>query len=269
MARSIDPAAKAERGFLPPRNDEERFLMRHVEDLARAAQTRSIPRYSGFLSDREQDLARAALGRAGMQEGWRFDGGYPDAERRVLCIEPEYCDADSPVCCVQLCCRAQAGAALPAHKDYLGSLMGLGLTREKIGDILVSPQWADVLVGSSVADFLLQEWTQAGRVHLRLSEIGPEEIAVPEQPAKLLRDTVASLRLDSVLAAGFSLSRSAAADLIRSGKVEENWMSCEKPDAPVQQGDVLTARGLGKCLVESVGGQSRKGRTGITMKRFL
>lgn len=71
------------------------------------------------------------------------------------------------------------------------------------------------------------------------------------------------------MAAGFSLSRSAAADLIRSGKVEVNWMSCEKPDAPVQEGDVLTARGLGKCLVESVGGQSRKGRTGITMKRFL
>ena len=56
---------------------------------------------------------------------------------------------------------------------------------------------------------------------------------------------------------------------LHSGKVEVNWMSCEKPDAPVQQGDVLTARGLGKCLVESVGGQSRKGRTGITMKRFL
>ena len=69
--------------------------------------------------------------------------------------------------------------------------MGLGLTREKVGDILVSPHWADVLVGSSVADFLLREWKQAGRVPLRVAEIGLEEIAVPEQPVKLIRDTVA------------------------------------------------------------------------------
>ena len=64
MARSIDPAPKAVRGFVPARSDEERYLMRHIEDLARTAESRGIPRYSAFLSDREQDLARAALNRA-------------------------------------------------------------------------------------------------------------------------------------------------------------------------------------------------------------
>ena len=68
MARSIDPAVHAVRGFVPARTDEERFLMRHIEDLARTAQSRGIARYSGFLSDREQELARAALGRAGLEE---------------------------------------------------------------------------------------------------------------------------------------------------------------------------------------------------------
>ena len=71
------------RGFVPARNDEERYLMRHIEDLADAAFSRGIARYSAFLSDREQDLARAALGRAGVRDGWRFDGGWPEAERRV------------------------------------------------------------------------------------------------------------------------------------------------------------------------------------------
>ena len=75
MARSIDPQPKAARGFIPARTDEERYLMRHIEDLARTAFSREIARYSDFLSDREQDLARAALGRAGVQEGFRFDGG--------------------------------------------------------------------------------------------------------------------------------------------------------------------------------------------------
>ena len=157
----------------------------------------------------------------------------------------------------------------PTHRDFLGSLMGLGLTREKVGDILVSERWADVLVGSSVAEHLLREWRQAGRVPLKVEEIRPEEIRPPAEQVKLLRDTVASLRLDSVISAGFSVNRNAAAELIRSGKVEVNWMACDKPDAAVGQGDVLTVRGLGKCCLEEVGGQSRKGRTAVTMKRYL
>ena len=76
MARSIDPQPKAARGFIPARTDEERYLMRHIEDLAHTAFSRDIARYSAFLSDREQDLARAALGRAGVQEGFRIEGGW-------------------------------------------------------------------------------------------------------------------------------------------------------------------------------------------------
>ena len=139
MARSIDPVVHAVRGFVPARTDEERFLMRHIEDLARTAQSRGIARYSGFLSDREQELARAALGRAGLEDGFRFDGGWPEAERRILCLEPEYSCPENPICCVQLQCRAQAGAVLPAHKDYLGSLMGLEIRREALGDIVLPP----------------------------------------------------------------------------------------------------------------------------------
>ena len=86
MARSIDTQQSAVRGFVPAQNDEERFLMRHVEDLARAAFGRGIARYSAFLSDREQQLAQAALNRAGApEESCRFEGGWPDAGRRVLC----------------------------------------------------------------------------------------------------------------------------------------------------------------------------------------
>ena len=138
MARSIDTQQSAVRGFVPAQNDEERFLMRHVEDLARAAFGRGIARYSAFLSDREQQLAQAALNRAGApEESCRFEGGWPDAERRVLCLEPEDCCPASPVCCVRLRCRALAGAQLPVHKDYLGSLMGLELRREALGDIVL------------------------------------------------------------------------------------------------------------------------------------
>lgn len=184
MAHSIDPAAGAVRGFVPARNDEERYLMRHIEDLADAAFSRGIARYSAFLSDREQDLARAALGRAGVRDGWRFDGGWPEAERRVLCLEPEYSYGECPVRCVQLQCRALPGAALPAHKDYLGSLMGLALKREALGDILLPadvPGTAYVFALEPAAKLICRELCQAGRTEVSTRLLELEEI--PAFPA--------------------------------------------------------------------------------------
>ena len=85
---------------------------------------------------------------------------------------------------------------------------------------------------------------------------------------KTIRDTVATLRLDAVTACGFSLSRSKAAALIASGKVALNHRECLKADRPVAEGDVLTCRGLGKCVVKEVPGQSKKGRTMLVMERY-
>ena len=166
MARSID-AQPGVRGFVPAQNDEERFLMRHVEDLARAAFGRGIARYSDFLSDREQQLAQAALNRADApEESCRFEGGWPGAERRVLCLEPEDCYPACPVCCVRLRCRGLAGAQLPVHKDYLGSLMGLELRREALGDIVLPPEepgTAYVFALEPAADLICQELRSVGR----------------------------------------------------------------------------------------------------------
>ena len=84
-----------------------------------------------------------------------------------------------------------------------------------------------------------------------------------------IRDTVATPRLDAVIASGFSLSRSKAAALISAGKVSLNHRECTKGDRPVEEGDVLTCRGLGKCVVKEVPGQSRKGRTMLVLERYL
>ena len=184
MARSIDPAPRAVRGFVPARTDEERFLMRHVEDLARAAEGRGIARYSGFLSDREQDLARAALNRADVPESdHHFEGGWPGAERKLLCLEPEGCYPASPLCCVKLTCRTLSGAALPGHKDYLGSLMGLELRREALGDIVLpadTPGTAYVFALETAGELICRELLQVGRTEVTTTLLSLDE--VPEFP---------------------------------------------------------------------------------------
>ena len=86
---------------------------------------------------------------------------------------------------------------------------------------------------------------------------------------RTIRDTVSTPRLDAVLAAGFSLSRSKAAAHISAGRVAVNHRDCLKGDRTVEEGDVLTCRGLGKCVVKEVPGQSKKGRTMLVLERYL
>ena len=265
MARSIDPAPRAVRGFVPARTDEERFLMRHVEDLARAAEGRGIARYSGFLSDREQDLARAALNRADVPESdHHFEGGWPGAERKLLCLEPEGCYPASPLCCVKLTCRTLSGAALPGHKDYLGSLMGLEIRREALGDIVLPPDapgTAYVFALEPAARLICQELLQAGRTELATRLLAPDE--VPEFRTAERRKctaTVSSLRLDAVLAAMLRCSRGQASELVTAGRVEINHLPAEKPSAPVYEGDVFTVRGKGRFALTALPGKSKKER---------
>ena len=264
MARSIDPQPKAARGFIPARTDEERYLMRHIEDLARTAFSREIARYSDFLSDREQDLARAALGRAGVQEGFRFDGGWPEAERKILCLEPEFSYAESPIRCVRLQCRALAGAALPAHKDYLGSLMGLELKREALGDIVLpedQPGTAYVFALEPAAQLICRELFQAGHTELTTELLEPGEVpAFPAVQREMRSATVSSLRLDAVLAAMLRCSRGTASELIAAGRVEINHLPADKPHAPVYEGDVFTVRGKGRFGLTALPGKSKKDR---------
>ena len=264
MAHSIDPATGAVRGFVPARNDEERYLMRHIEDLADAAFSRGIARYSAFLSDREQDLARAALGRAGVRDGWRFDGGWPEAERRVLCLEPEYSYGECPVRCVQLQCRALPGAVLPAHKDYLGSLMGLELRREALGDIVLpadTPGTAYVFALETAGELICRELLQVGRTEVTTTLLSLDEVPeFPQAERKTQTATVSSLRLDAVLAAMLHCSRGQACEWIAAGRVEINHLPAESAHAPVYEGDVFTVRGKGRFALTALPGKSKKER---------
>ncbi|MBE6990817.1 MAG: hypothetical protein E7426_08785 [Ruminococcaceae bacterium] len=247
---------------------EERLLLGRVWDKYDQCRRRNIPTYTGFLSPQEQAAAERLLHILGAAEGWVWWGGYEGAERRRLCFLPEW--QEEPELGVVRCLRCtfyEAGKL--THRDFLGSLMGLGLTRETIGDILVGENEAHVLTVDTAADHLLREWTAAGRTPLQVQEIGLTELTVPRQQVKELRDTVSSLRLDSVLAVGFSTARGRAAEAVEAGRVQLNWTVCLKPDRLLREGDVISVRGLGKCRLAAVGGTTRKGRIFITVERYL
>ncbi len=252
---------------------EDRLLLAKVLDRAAQAESRNVPAATDFLSPAQRVQAEDLLRLAGIP-GTAFVslGGYEDAERRILLflpdwLEPEDAESQSPLRCLRASFRPEETA--PTHRDFLGSLMGMGIVREKVGDILVGPGSADLIVLDSVAEFLLQSWTSAGRTHLSVAAIGPEELQVPEAKVEEVRDTVSSLRLDAVVSTALRMSRGKAAELVERGAVQVNWRPCAKPDRLLSEGDTVSARGFGKFQLAQVGGLTKKGRTAIVVQRYV
>ena len=249
-------------------NGDERLLLGRVWDKYEQCRRRNLPEGTGFLSPAEQAAAQRLLNALSVTEGYAFWGGYDGAQRRQLWFLPEWQEAPEEDAVRVVRASFYEEDAL-THRDLLGSLTALGLTRETLGDILVFPRWADVLATAPAAELLLSDWTDAGRVRLHPVPLPLAQLTPPQEKTKEIRDTVSSLRLDAVCSTGFRMARGKAADLISSGHVQVNWRPCTKADKLLTEGDTVSARGFGKFQLAAVGGVTKKGRTAIVVKRYI
>jgi len=250
-------------------NAEDKVLLAKVWDKINAGMRKNIMASTCFLSLRELDMTRYLFGQ---QEGLYSFGGYGDAERKMLVYLPEYLDEsalmeeDSPLVCLRA--TFYEGDS-PSHRDFLGALMGAGIARETVGDICVGKGSCDFFVTAEISPYILQNFTGAGRTKLHLEQISLSEVQIPEPETKEIRDTVASVRLDSVISSGFRIGRSAAAQYITAGKAAIDGLPCEKADKAVPEGAKVSVRGLGKIKLKTIGGQTKKGRISITIERYI
>ena len=251
------------------KNPEDRVLLAKIWDKITAGMRKNIPANTTFLTLRELEMCRFLFG---SQEGLFPFGGYEGAERQMLVYLPEYLekvslyDEDAPLVCLR---ATFFDGDTPSHRDFLGALMGEGIARETVGDICVGKGQCDFFVTAEIAPYILQNFTGAGRTKVHLERIPLTDVSVPEPETKEIRDTVASVRLDSVISSGFRIGRSAAAQYVNAGKVAMDGLPCEKPDKAVDEGTSISVRGLGKIKLRSVGGQTKKGRISIIIDRYI
>ena len=251
------------------RTPEDRLLLAKVWDKIQTGIRKNIPASTCFLTLRELDMTRYLFGSL---DGLYAFGGYEGAERQMLIYLPDYLeesalmDEDSPL--VFLRAVFYEGDA-PTHRDFLGALMGAGIARQTVGDICVGKGSCDFFVTDEIAPYLLQNFTGAGRTKLHLEQIALTDVQLPEPEVKEIRDTLASLRLDSVISSGFRVGRSQAAQYITSGRAAIDGLPCEKPDKAVMEGSKISVRGLGKIKLKSVNGQTKKGRISVVIDRYV
>lgn len=237
-------------------------LLRLRQGAERAERTgRASP--ARFVTGEERAAAVHEARSAGVLVA--FDGGWEDAEREQACFYPP---EEEPVFThVWLEARWNARFGACDHRALLGSLMALGIDRSFFGDLIAQADCAYLCALPEAARRLPEEWTRAGSVSLSVRELA--ETPTFERPCgAMLRDTVASLRLDCVLASGLKCSRARAAELIRAGHAEVEHRPEERIDRLIAPGQMISVHGFGRVRLAEAGEETRKGRIPIRLEIF-
>ncbi len=239
-------------------DESEHILLSRIDDTVHLCDKRGAPCFLGFLDLHEQAVVRREQGRfAGYR--WNLLGGYPEAERRLLAVYPDYyvvTDEDCPFCMVGF--RYRPSRSL-THRDFLGTLLSAGIRRDKIGDILCGEGLSVVVIREEIAPFICEQ----------IDRIGGEGVTViPDYEGPLpitreyeeIHETIASARLDVAVKALTRLSREKAADLIRLGGVSVDHLPVVSVSAPISAPCTLSIRGIGRFLIDQIGPETKKGR---------
>jgi RNA-binding protein YlmH len=240
-------------------------LLSRMEDLADAAMKtgRSASR---FLTPEEAGRVadRFGNGRASLT----FYGGFEDAERaRAVFTNPDWGEGGETELIAALRVEYRPQDSL-GHRDILGALMALGIERDTIGDIAGGEGAAALTCLPELSGYIADNLTKAGRVGVKVSRIRLDELPSTRETPTVKTDSVASLRLDAVLCAAFGLSRSRAAELVAAGRVSVDHRPCLQPSAELDEGALMSVRGLGRARLMEIGGASRKGRTFVRIGTF-
>ena len=201
-----------------------------------------------------------------------FWGGFDTAERNILVFSPDFLGLtdsdllenyfsenpdDNPLTVLRL---MKDSFSSVTHRDYLGALMGLGIKREMIGDIVVNDSGADIIAVKTISAYIKRELKSVGRASVTVSEIPFSELA--DNISNIREDVinVSSMRIDNVISACFRLSRSESANAVASGNIYVNSVQVLKSDRKVSPGDKIVYRTKGKIVLKEISGVSKKGR---------
>ncbi|NMA64975.1 MAG: RNA-binding protein [Clostridiaceae bacterium] len=262
------------------RTEEDKLFVRRLMDKAQKS-IKGYLTFTHFIDPHQRAIARQVLHELGVK--YLFDGGYKDAERVTIAFLPDYFDYNTdsetlemvrndpsyPVSLVQISYKKNQYSRELTHRDFLGAVMNLGIKRETLGDILVHDEYSQIIVLTDIADFLENNLYQLGRLSVDVKTVPLTKLVVPALKTTEKTTTVASLRLDAIVAEGFNISRSLASDCIESGKVYLQYEECNNVSKSVEEGQTITLRGKGKIVLCSIGSTSKKNRIFVTFKKFI
>ena len=244
---------------------EEALLIKRFKELENRSYNRGVYEYSDFLNMYEQDLLFKNI-----KTSFSLFGGYETAERQIAVFgnEDDFGFLPSyPIVCISVSPLLQKFADDLTHRDFLGSVLGLGIKRETIGDIVIKNNTGYIFCLNTVADFIIENLKKVRQtsVECEKTKKTPEEVS-PEMTEKFI--IVASERLDVIIAEIYNLSRSESNTLFLAKKVFVNGKLTENNSHKIKSGDIISVRGYGRFNWLGTSGETKKGRLKATVEIF-
>ena len=259
--------------------EKDRKLLEHrFIELSRIAYQREIITYTDFLNLNEQNILHT-LPKDSFYALYQSFGGYDTAERQMIAFIPEALslrygekmtpyEIEYPFEAVKIAPRNAKFAETLSHRDYLGAILNLGIERSKTGDILMDEKEALLFVHKSMFSLLMEELTRVRHTFVDCKAVDLQEINYEPQ-YDLIRGTVSSVRLDSLLPLAFSSSRSKLSGLIEGAKVFVNGKLITSNGYQVKDGDIISVRGMGKFRFSGTGGKTKKNRISVEIQKYV
>lgn len=253
--------------------DDKLFVSKILDKAAKAEKLKKVV-FSDFLDPYQKNTLEKAFS-SGIDINFSFYGGFDGAEREIIIFRPSFISDEfeedefaegNPFKLVYIILHSRENLT---HRDFLGAIMGLGIKREKIGDILVKEDCCELIAISEIAHYIKYNLEKVGNVKTSIEIKEVDDIQAIEPKVKEIRSTVASLRLDSISSVGFGISRSKIADYIKSEKVALNWETTDSLAKQVKEGDTISIRGKGRVVLEKIGGLTKKGRISIELNKLI
>ena len=254
---------------------EDKLLISKMLDKAENSISKNKIQYTDFLDLYQQQLLSKILKQEKI-ENYKITGGIESSERNIILFYPEKLKTivnDSKKILPIICIRIKLPKEMYNkynHRDYLGGLLKLGIKREKIGDILVFEDGADILILEEISKFItnnINALTRFGKSNIEVIEL--QDIREKKINTKEIQIIIPSLRIDAVVAELAKTSRGKAEELLEQGRIFLNYEEIQKTTKQIKENDILTIRGKGKFIIGKQEGTTKNGRIKIAVQQFV
>jgi len=250
------------------RDDETKNTVKKIADKAAYVSKNFIPVTTEFINPYVAELCLPIINNLDIK--FEIFPSFQYSERKVLILLPEF--FENYGCnefILGLRIKNKSKFKILSHKDYLGSIMSLGIDRNKTGDIYVYDDYADIIIHSDISDYIIYNLEIIGRNKIEIDKINIEDVNFKEQEHILLNINSSSMRLDNIVKHLINKSRETASDVIKSGNVKINWQIADKISNIVEEGDMISISKYGRFKVSKCMGLSKSGKNKVEIKQYI
>ncbi len=235
-----------------------------IMDRCVVAEKRGTSEHTVFYDPEVREFMEGILKKE-CEVPWCSTGGLPDAEYRIFCFNGDEEEAQAALCVLTV--KPQRGDCSWSHRDILGAVLGAGIKRERVGDILLHSWGAQIVCLRETASILEWQLDSISRDKISLEVQDITALVKAEQEENLITVFISAQRLDALVAAVWNLSRSDAQELVRGEKVKINYKTVSGVASQIAEGDMVSVRGHGRFILKEIQGATRKDRLRVLISK--